>query len=85
MTASPIPRMPWKWTALTGVRYVSWTAANQRGRRLTRPNEKMTRVEALAPALAFARQLLRIANVTSEAHPGSAGLRWPSRSKGRRR
>ena len=66
-----MPRIPWKWTAFIGVRWVSWIAANQRGSRLTRPRAKITRVDAFAPAVALASELFRIAKTTSR--PPSVG------------
>ena len=64
-TAMISPVMAWKWTALTGARVSGWTAANQRGSRVARPMAKSDRVAAVAPELAFATVLLRMAKTTS--------------------
>ena len=62
----------WKWTALTGARVSGWTAAKKRGSSPARPIAKSDRVAAVAPALALASELLRIAKTTSRPPmPGS--------------
>ncbi len=62
----------WKWTAFTGARVSSWTAANQRGSSETRPMAKSVRVAAVAPAFALAMELFRMAKTTSRPPtPGS--------------
>ena len=63
--------MPWTCVASDGVWYVGWTAPKARGSRPARPSEKIDRVDAIAPALEFARQLLTIAKVTRR--PPSVG------------
>ena len=60
-----IPTMAWRWIAVAGVRWVGWTVPKAAGRSRDRPSAKIERVDALAPEFALARQLLRIANVTS--------------------
>ncbi len=77
-TAMMIPRIAWRWTALTGVRWSGGSAANAAGMSRERPSEKIDRVDAFAPELAFARQLLRMAKRTSRLPmPGSTSSAIP--------
>ncbi len=57
--------MAWKWTAFTGARVSGFTAANQCGSSRTRPIANSVRVAAVAPELALASELLRIAKMIS--------------------
>ena len=59
-----IPTIAWRWIAVAGVRWVGWTVPNAAGMSRERPSAKTDRVDAFAPELAFARQLLMIAIVT---------------------
>ena len=69
---------PWRCTALTGVRWTGCTAERAPGSRRLRPSEKITRVDAFAPAFALAIELLTIANVTSRLPmPGSTCSAMP--------
>ena len=71
-TVYTIALIAWKWTAFTGARVSGWTAANQRGSNATRPMAKSDRVAAMAPAFAFASELLRMAKTMSKPPiPGS--------------
>src|SRR5574338_1398197 len=65
ITAMISALIAWKWTALMGARVSGETAANQRGSRRTRPMANSERVAAVAPELALAIELLRMANTTS--------------------
>ncbi len=64
-TAMMIPTIAWRWIAVAGVRWIGWTVPKAPGMSRERPRAKTERVDALAPEFAFARQLLRIAIVTS--------------------
>ena len=77
--------MAWKWTALTGARVLGWTAAKNRGSSPARPMANSDRVAAVAPALALARELLRIAKTTSRPPMPGEHLARPCSPTGRRR
>src|SRR5712671_5553425 len=73
-----MPTIACAWTALDGVRYVGWIAAKTRGSRPPRPRAKVARVAAVAPELALARQLFKMAKVTIRLPiPGSTWSAMP--------
>ena len=61
-----MPRIIWTWTAFTGVLRVGCTAPKKPGNSPPRPMLNTDRVAAVAPALALARQLLRMAIRTAK-------------------